>query len=89
MVFVLGNLTGMADFQVLPPGLNQMPFKADTLDPGIFQISGMCIYWFSIAVQKVSLFLLEPFYDGFEDRDVPLFLPPWAFSKFDKPSNYA
>ena len=33
-------LLGMAEFQVLPPGLNQVSYKADTIDPNIFQITG-------------------------------------------------
>ena len=32
--------SGMADFQVLAPGLNKVCFKAETLDPSIFQITG-------------------------------------------------
>ncbi|CAI7988550.1 General transcription factor 3C polypeptide 5, partial [Geodia barretti] len=42
-----------------------------------------------VTHRQGSSFFSEPFYDAFEDRGVPLFLPPWAFSKFDKPSNYA
>lgn len=34
------HVLGMAEFQALPPGLNQVSYKADTLDPNIFQITG-------------------------------------------------
>ena len=31
---------------------------------------------------------LEPVDDSYPDRDLPAFLPPEGFSKFDKPSPY-
>ena len=86
---------GMADFQVLPPGLNQIPYKAETLDPKIFQISGMydsCACksstWVCVHVH-VDFFHLEPFDETLDGHNFPLFLPPWSFSKFEKPSSYA
>ncbi|CAI8012851.1 hypothetical protein GBAR_LOCUS8209 [Geodia barretti] len=38
MVRLTYQFKGMADFQVLPPGLNQVPYKAEALDLSIFQI---------------------------------------------------
>lgn len=36
-------LSGMADYQVLPPGLNSMKYKGVSIDPKDFQLSGKCV----------------------------------------------
>lgn len=41
------------------------------------------------ALTSIMLLLItEPLDDGFSNRDVPSFLPPSCFSKFDRPNNY-
>ena len=82
----------MADYQVLPPGLNQMCYKANTVDPKIFQINGEGTPLYFMLLASLSLCVcvcVEPYDKTFDSGKVPLFLPPWTFSKFDKPSNYA
>jgi general transcription factor 3C polypeptide 5 (transcription factor C subunit 1) len=49
------EFTGMADYQVLPPGLSQVTYKADTVDPNSFQINEPFDDTFESS--KVPLFL--------------------------------
>ena len=73
----------MADYQVLPPGL-----RATGTDPCDFQMNGE----FSLHVTRSTILSLcvEPLDLNFCNRDIPSFLPPNCFSKFDKPlDNYS
>ena len=69
-VSIVGSLpspSGMADYQVLPPGLSQVTYKADTVDPNSFQINGslyredsitMCCLKFQCNVRRLVYILL-------------------------------
>ena len=76
----------MTDFQVLPPGLNAVPHNRVSVDPKDFQIKRES----SKIVMAVFIYsrssVTEPVDESFADRDLPAFLPPEEFSKFDKPS---
>ena len=38
----------MADYQVLPPGLSQVTYKAETVDPNTFQINGRVLFFSAV-----------------------------------------
>ena len=81
----------MTDFQVLPPGLNAVPHNRLSVDPKDFQIKRKWLIekqlWLSLSIlTSFFLFITEPVDEFFADRDLPAFLPPEEFSKFDKPS---
>ncbi len=75
--------TGMADYQVLSPGLNG---SVPHTHPTDFQLASTSLIRCNICACHCSL--TEPLEDGFTDRQLPTFFPPASFSKFDKPFNY-
>ena len=44
---------GMADYQVLPPGLSQVTYKAETVDPNTFQINGRVLFFSAVYIYIV------------------------------------
>lgn len=82
----------MADFQALPPGLSRVTHGAEPMDPSIFQLTGQYLYLplpGPVCLASMILVCTEVFDESFQSSQVPLFLPPRIFSKFDKPCNYA
>ena len=81
------SYTGMADFQVLPPGLSKVTHNNVMLDPMALQLSGTIITLSCMSAYQISsLALLE---NSSIVQDVPSFLPPGSFLRSDKPSNYS
>ncbi len=75
---------GMADYQVLSPGLNG---SVPHTHPADFQLASILIKQHYVK-SSYHYSLTDPLEDGFTDRQLPTFFPPASFSKFDKPFNY-
>ena len=81
--------TGMADFQVLPPGLSNVSYKGTPLDPNSMQLTGSSPLHLD-SVCKDFFFTPPAMLDGnYLSRGIPSFLPPSTFAKQDRPSNFA
>lgn len=92
----------MTDFQVLPPGLSDIKYKGMPVDPMDVQLKGtqqlnaetMPAYFKKKRgvkdnkYQSLMYCFVEPLDEKYPDRDIPSFLPPSLFSKFDKPITY-
>lgn len=76
----------MADYQALPPGLNAVGFNGLSVDPNDFQMRGIDVVVFKCVAYMLNI--TDPLDNDFSTRDIPSFLPPSCFSKFDKPTNY-